>query len=270
MYITINTKHIIQPLYVINWIIWFSGWRHSFLTAIITADCQHLHIKIGTCESIWKTTVAMLDLCCFIMHSLKNSHQGRRNLLVRECELYIKSSLEGKCSVPWRKIKAKLHCIDIISGTQERSRKLQPVKGDSPPVSQHMFWRRTCIQQFTLIFHWFQTVCNIFIDTGSQTIIQLSLNIPILVSQSTGDHCIKTVAVIRLSTCFCSPSTRLCFTSLCVAWACVRGPLGARWHIHARSLMNQTPSALASPVLSWGSPRTARTLLQQQGNTWAI
>lgn len=145
----------------------------------------------------------------------------------------------------------------------EHSRKLQPMKGDSPPVSQHMFCRRTCIQQFMPIFHWFhfKIVGNIFINTGMQTIIQRSLNIPNLISQSTGDHCVKTVAVIRLSTCFYSPSTCMCFISLCFAWACVWQSLRVRWHIHARSLVNQTPSALASPMVSWGSPWTARTLL---------
>lgn len=49
---------------------------------------HHIFKKVvGTCDSIWKTTVATLDLSRFIMHILKNSYAGRCNLLVGECEL---------------------------------------------------------------------------------------------------------------------------------------------------------------------------------------
>lgn len=154
----------------------------------------------------------------------------------------VEKSLEWKHSVWRRKMKAKLNCIDIISGGQ----------GSYEPS------RETWIQQFTLIFHCCHV--NIFFNKCMQTVTQLSLNIPNLISQSTHDRCVKAGPLMGLSACFCSPSTCMCFMALWGARAFIRQSLRARWHIHARPLMNQTPSVLASPMLSWGSPWTARTL----------
>lgn len=96
------------------------------LSAIIMVDCSHIHIKIhvkslARVNPFGENNSVNARLVLFRNAQLEKLPFGRWNLLVSECELCIKSSLEWQHSVSWTKIKAKLNCIDIISGAWQKA-----------------------------------------------------------------------------------------------------------------------------------------------------